>query len=47
MGERDFFKENQLWPHFVPTKVNALEFSGSMLKPALGALKHSLLVISV
>lgn len=37
------FKENQLWPHFVATKVNAIESSGSTVKPALGVLKNSLL----
>lgn len=36
-------KENQLWPHFVATEVDAIESSGSTVKPELGALKHSLL----
>lgn len=39
-------KENQLWPHFVSTEVDATESSGSTVKPDLGTLKNSLFVIS-
>lgn len=42
----EIFKEKQLWPHFVATKVNAIESSGSTVKPALGTLKNSLLCVS-